>query len=97
MPQALSKRELDVEERIIRTAAKRPDADAPGKDLWSKLSSRLAAKGVTKSDLDLIQGSKVADSQQARFCSVVITLYREAAALPQTEGAIILRSLVSSK
>jgi hypothetical protein len=97
MPQALSKRELDIEERIIRTAAKRPDADAPGKELWPKLSNKLAAKGITKSDLSLIDGSKVADSQQARFCPVLIAVYREAAALPQRDGAIILRSLVSAK
>jgi hypothetical protein len=97
IPQAFSKRELDIEERIIRTAAKRPDADASGKELWPKLSNKLAAKGITKSDLGLIEGSKVADSQQARFCSVLIALYREAAALPQKEGAVILRSLVAAK
>jgi hypothetical protein len=96
MPEAIAKRERDVEERIIRTATKRP-ADASVKELWPKLSNRLAAKGITKSDLGLIEGSKAADSQQARFCSVLIALYREAAALPQKEGAIILRSLIPAK
>jgi hypothetical protein len=97
MPLALSNRELDIEERIIRTAAKRPDADAPVREIWPKLSIRLTAKGITKADLSLINGSKVAESQQARYCSILISLYREAAALPQREGAIILRSLVSAK
>jgi hypothetical protein len=97
MPQALSKREAAVGERIIRTAAMRPDVKAPDNELWLKLFSRLATKGITKGDLDLIHGSKVADSQQARFCSVMAALYREAAALPQKGGAIILRSLVSAR
>ena len=65
--------------------------------LWPKLSGRLAAKGVTKRDLDLIRGSKVADDQQARYCSVLTALYREAAAMPQKDGATILRSMLSAK
>jgi hypothetical protein len=97
MPQALSKREIEVAERVIRTAASRPDADAPAQKLWPKLSGRLAAKGVTEKDLDLIRGSKVADNQQARYCSVLTALYREAAALPQHDGAIILRSMLAAK
>jgi GYF domain 2 len=97
MPQALSKREIEVAKRVIRTAASRPDADAPAQKLWPKLSGRLAAKGVTEKDLDLIRGSKVADSQQARYCSVLTALYREAAALPQHDGAIILRSMLAAK
>jgi hypothetical protein len=97
MPPGFSKREQDIEERIVRTAAKRPDADASGKELWSKLSSRLSAKGIAKGDLDLIQSSKVADSQQARFCSALTTVYREAAALPQKDGAVVLRALLSAK
>jgi hypothetical protein len=97
LPQVLSKRELDIKERIVRTAAKRPDADARGEELRPKLLSKLAAKGITKSDLDLIQRSKVVESQQARFCSVMMALYREAAAMPQNEGAGILRTLVSTK
>lgn len=97
MPSALAKRELDINERILRTSTARPGANAQVKELWPKFSGRLAAKGITKSDLDLVQGAKVADRQQARVCSVLIALYREAAALPQREGAIILRSLVSAK
>jgi hypothetical protein len=97
MPEALAKRELDVNERIIRTAANRPDTDAQARELWLKLSGRLAAKGMTKSDLDLIQGANIPVSQQPKFCSVLIALYREAAALPQKEGAIALRSLISAK
>lgn len=94
MPAELSKRELDIEERILRTATKSRDGDA-GEDFWTKLSGRLAAKGVTESDLDLIHGSKVADREQSKVCSVLIALYREAAALPQREGATILGSLLS--
>ena len=47
---------------------------------WPKLSGRLAATGVTEKDIDLMRGSKVTDSQQARYCSVLTALYREAAA-----------------
>jgi len=97
MPEALAKRELDVNERIIRTAANRPDTDAQARELWLKLSGRLAAKGMTKSDLDLIQGANIPVGQQPKFCSVLIALYREAAALPQKEAAIALRSLISAK
>ena len=95
--EALSKREIGIAERVIQTAASRPDASAPAQTLWPRLSGRLAAKGVTKRDLDLIRGSKVADDQQARYCSVLTALYREAAAMPQKDGAIILRSMLSEK
>lgn len=97
LPQVLSKREVEIAERVIQTAAGRPDPDAPAQTLWPKLSGRLAAKGVSKRDLDLIRGSKVADDQQARYCSVLAALYREAAAMPQKDGAIILRSMLSAK
>jgi hypothetical protein len=97
MPQALSNREVQIAERVIRTAASRPDADAPAQTLWPKLSGRLAAKGVTERDLDLIRKSKVADGQQARYCSVLAALYREAAAMPQKDGAVILRSMLAAK
>ncbi len=96
MSQVLSKREIEVAERVIQTAASRPDAAAAAQTLWPKLSGRLAAKGVTKRDLDLIRGSKVADDQQARYCSVLTALYREAAAMPQKDGATILRSMLSA-
>lgn len=97
MPQALSNREVEIAERVIQTAASRPDADAPAQTLWPKLSGRLAAKGVTERDLDLVRGTKVADSQQARYCSVLAALYREVAAMPRKDGAIILRSMLSAK
>ena len=81
----------------MRTAAKRPDVKAPDNALWQKLSGRLAAKGITKADLDLIRGSKAADGQQAKYCSVTIALYREAAALPPNDAAVVLRSLISAR
>ena len=97
IPQALSTREVEIAERVIQTAASRPDFDAPAQTLWPKLSGRLAAKGVTKRDMDLVRGSKVTDSQQARYCSVLTAVYREAAAMPPKDGAIILRSMLSAK
>ncbi len=97
IPQAIQKRELDIEERIIRTAAERPDAKAPDDKLWSKLLNRLVAKGIAKADLGLIDGSKIPHNQREKYCSVMIELFREAAAMPQRERAVMLRSLVSPK
>jgi hypothetical protein len=97
IPQAIQKRELDIEERIIRTAAERPDAKAADDKLWSKLSSRLIANGFSKADLGLIDSSNIPADQQAKYCSVTIALYREAVAMPLNERVVMLRSLVSQK
>jgi GYF domain 2 len=96
MPEALAKREADIEQRIVLTATRTRDTGASGEALRQKLFRRLAAKGITKDDLALI-GSKAANSQQSRFCSVMTALYREAAAMPQQEAAIALRSLVAER
>ena len=97
IPPAIIKRELDVEDRIILTASKRPGAKEPDKDLWLKLFGRLGSKGVTKEDIDLIGQSNVAESQKGRYCSVMAALYKEIAALPQREGAMFMRSMLSDK
>ncbi|MDB5578937.1 MAG: hypothetical protein JWR80_4113 [Bradyrhizobium sp.] len=95
IPQTIQKRELAIEERIIRTAAERPDARTADDKLWSKLSDRLVARGLGKDALGLIGSSNISSGQQAKYCSVMIALYREAAAMPQNERAVMLRSLVS--
>jgi hypothetical protein len=97
IPEAIQKRELDIEERIIRTAAERPDAKAPDDKMRSNLFDRLVARGFTKADLGLIDSSRIPANQQAKYCSVMIELFRQAAAMPQKERAVMLRSLVSRK
>jgi hypothetical protein len=96
MPEALAKREADIEQRIILTATKTRDTSASGEVLRQKLFRRLAAKGITKDDLALI-GSKATNRQQSRYCAVMTALYREAASMPQQEAAIVLRSLVAER
>src|SRR5262249_16486954 len=51
-PQDIQARERAIQERVIRTAAKRPAIDQKVKQaLWDKLLTRLKSNGVTESDL----------------------------------------------
>jgi GYF domain 2 len=92
----LVKRELALDEQIVKTATKRP----PGGDsttTWTKIGANLAAKGVSKDDFALMSATNLEPSKHARYCDVMIGLYRTITGLPSAEAAIALRDLFSGK
>jgi GYF domain 2 len=94
MPPDLQARELAVEERVIRTAVKRPTIDQKVKEtLWDKVRTRLRSSGVTESDLEIMGAETVDASKHALYCALNIAMFREIARLPQREGAMLMRTV----
>ena len=96
-PEALAARELDIEARIVRTAAARSDAREPRPELWKKLYKRLSAKGLSQADIDLMGKGDLGDTQQSRYCAVMIAAFKEITALPQAEAAQLIRAMLAAK
>jgi hypothetical protein len=95
LPQDLVVRERSVQERVLRTAIKRPPIDPQVKEqLWEKLGARLAANGVTKADFEVIGAKTVDRSKHALYCAVSIIMFREISRMPQREGALLMRSIL---
>jgi hypothetical protein len=98
MPQDLRARELAVEERVIRTAAKRPAADEKVSEaLWAKVWARMKSSGLTDSDLQILGAKVVNASKHALYCAVGISMFREIARLPENESAIVMRSVLQDE
>ncbi|MEH2514050.1 hypothetical protein V1291_005404 [Nitrobacteraceae bacterium AZCC 1564] len=92
----LIKRELALDEQILKTAMTRPpDRDATA--TWKKIGARLAAKGMSQEDFALISATNLEPSKHARYCDVIIRFYREITSLPTAEAAIALRDLYAGK
>jgi hypothetical protein len=96
-PEAMTARELNIEMRIVRSASGKPDIREPAPEVWKKLYKKLASRGVSKGDIDLIDKNDLGDGQHARYCAVMILFYREISALPQAEAAQVIRSVLATK
>jgi hypothetical protein len=98
LPQDILLRERSVQERVLRTAIKRPSFDAQLKErLWDKLRTRLTANGVTDADLEVVAGKTIDRSKHAIYCAVSILMFREISRMPQHEGASLMRSVLLDK
>lgn len=92
----LIKRELALNEQIVKTATKRPpDGDTAA--TWKKIGASLVAKGVSQDDFAMMRATNVDPSKHARYCNVMITLYRTIADMRIAEAAPALRDLFSGK
>jgi hypothetical protein len=94
----LLRRESDLYERAIRTAASRPTPD-PRKvsSLQGNLRRALLTSGVTESQFALLDTPHVAPEQHAPYCEVTILLFREIGRLAPEDAALVMRLLVSGK
>jgi hypothetical protein len=87
-------RESNIQERVIRTAVRRPTIDRRTREtLWSKVWTGVRARGVTDSDLQIIGAQTVDKSKHALYCTVNIAMFREIARLQQREAAMLMRMI----
>ena len=94
----LLQRRQAVEERVVATAATRPETSpAAMTPLFAKLRKALIAKGFTDADFSLLDQSAVEKSKQAQFCRRRILFLSEISRLPAPEGATVLRKIFASK
>lgn len=92
----LRQRELRLEEKIIRSATKRPQAPDTTQ-MWKKVADRLINRGFSAEDLKMFDEKNINASKHAKYCWLVVKLYREIVNLPNDEGASILREIFSTK
>jgi hypothetical protein len=98
LPQELVARERSAQERVLRTAIKRPSIDPRIKEqLWDKLRARLIANGLTESDLEVMAAKTVDGTKYAVYCAVSIIMFREISRMPQRESALLMRSILLEK
>jgi hypothetical protein len=94
LPSDIQAREIAVQERVIRSAVRRPPIDQQVKEaLWDKVRTRVKSRGVTTSDLEIMVAAKVDPSKHALYCALSIAMYREIATMPQHEAAMVMRTV----
>jgi uncharacterized protein DUF4339 len=94
----LLQRRQAVEERIVATAAVRPETTpAAVTPLFSKLRKALIARGFTDADFSLLEATAVEKSKQAHYCRRRILFLSEISRLPTPESATLLRKILASK
>lgn len=92
----LRQRELSLEEKIIRSATKRPPASDTTLT-WKKLADRLTSRGFSADDLKMIDVKNLDPAKHAKYCWLVVKLYREIVDLPRNESASVLREIFATK
>jgi hypothetical protein len=98
LPANILAREQAIQERVVRTAIKRPSIDPKLKAmLWEQLRTGLTAQGVTQSDLEIAGADSVDRSKYALVCAVNIVMFREISRLPARDGALLMRSILLEK
>jgi hypothetical protein len=94
----LLQRRQAVEERVVATAAMRPEtAQSAMTPLFAKLRKALIAKGFTEADFSLLEQPAVEKSKQAQYCRRRILFLSEISRLPAPESATVLRKIFASK
>jgi hypothetical protein len=90
----LLQRRQAVEERVVATAARRPEtSQAAVTPLFSKLRKALIARGFTDADFSLLEQAAVEKSMQAQYCRRRILFLSEISRLPAPESATLLRKI----
>jgi hypothetical protein len=98
IPEEILRRERDLYEQAIRTAAARPTPDAKKiASLQAALRRALLASGVTESQFGLLDAPSVTPAQHAEYCEVTILLFREIGRLPPEDAAMVMRILMTGK
>lgn len=98
LPASLVTRENEISRRVVETAKKRQDVSAAiVSELWKKLSTQIAAKGVGDDQLKLLTSGSVDPSKYGEYCQASTIFYREMARLPPREAGILMRSILAQK
>jgi len=91
----LLQQELALNERAVKTAAKREAVDKNRIEaLWRRVHTQMSASGVTNADWTLFETRRVAKPSHARYCTIATIFVREVGKLPQIEAAILMREIL---
>ena len=98
MPEALIRKENEINRRVVETATKRAAVDAAvSESLWKKVGTILANRGIRSEQLDLLSATTVPAEKYGDYCTTVTMLFSEVSQLPQTEAGIIMRDVLAGK
>jgi hypothetical protein len=98
LPEVLVKRRQELNERVVRTAAKRaPVPEASLKPIRNRLRSVMTARGITAGQIELLQATDVPITRQGEYCVASIDLFLAIASLPQRDAATFLRFMWTDK
>jgi hypothetical protein len=91
----LLQQELALNERAVKTAAKREQVDKNRIEaLWRRVHTQMSASGVTTADWTLFETRSVPKPSHARYCTIATIFVREVGKLPQIEAAILMREIL---
>lgn len=94
----LLRRERDLYERAILTAASRPAPDTKKiTNLQAVLRRAMLSNGVSESQFALLDAPGIAPAQYADYCQATTMLFREIGRLAQDDAATVMRRLLSGK
>jgi hypothetical protein len=97
LPNTLVKRELELNERIVHTAAQRtPVSAAVLESIWKKVFALMSAQGLTDSQMDLLTADNVPLSKYGDYCTVSVGFYKVVGSLPQKDSAAIMRAILAA-
>jgi len=95
LSKTLLQQELGLNERAVKTAAKREAADKRlVESLWKKVHAQMSAGGVSNADWALFETKKVPKASHARYCTIATIFVQEVGRLPQHETAILMREIL---
>ena len=95
LSKTLLQQELGLNERAVKTAAKREAADKGlVESLWKKVHTQMSAGGVSNADWALFETKKVPKASHARYCTIATIFVQEVGRLPQHETAILMREIL---
>jgi hypothetical protein len=98
MSEDLLKRDVALNERIIRTAVKRdPVDDSETAQLWPQVRKMLNGLGVANADIELLGSEKVAPGQYEAYCKAQIALFKAIGTMPVKDAAILMRATLTAK
>jgi hypothetical protein len=98
MPEALIRRENDINRRVVETASNRVAINATVSEaLWRKVGTILASNGVRSEQFDLLSAATVSTEKYGDYCTTVTMLFREISKLPQNEAGVLMRDVLANK
>jgi len=98
LPAGVVARELALQERAIRTAAKREVVNEATKSALSKrVIDQLLAAGVPFADIALMGERNVEPGNHARYCAAAIKFFRETLKLPERDAAVLMRNVLKPR
>jgi hypothetical protein len=98
LPEGVAARELALQERAIRTAAKREVVNETTKSALSKrVIDQLLAAGMPFADIALMGERSVEPGNHARYCAAAIKFFRETLKLPERDAAALMRNVLKPR